>query len=147
MNALLNEIFPDGLAVGSGIVCTSSPVETTWIWGFYDGPTEGICRIKKSNRLLHFKKVWWDELQDNRLFHGVVFREEELRNSNPECHETLRSGLENALKPKESVGVVDQDTSLTELATAISALPTNALMYLFCTQITDELFILPVIND
>ena len=147
MKHLLNEIFPDGLAVGSAIVCTSSPVEITWTWDFYDGPTEGICRIEKSNRLLYFRKVWWDEFQDNRLFYGVVFREDELRDSNSECHERLRSGLENALGPKESVGVVGTDIILTELATAISALPTNVLMYLFCAKITSELFILPVIND
>ena len=147
MSALLNDIFPDSLAVGSGIVCTSSPVEIPWIWAFYDGATEGISRIKNSNRLLYFKKVWWDDFQDNRLFYGVVFHEEELRSVNPEGHERLRLGLEKALRPKDPAGAVDDGILLEELARQISALPTNVLVYLFCTQITNELFILPVIND
>lgn len=146
MSESLDKVFPDALAVGGGVVCTSSPILTAWIWDFYDGPTEGIARLRQGDRLVYFKKIWWDESQDSRLFFALVFRESELRGSNAHCYERVSAGLEGAAASLSPANASDQGKDLTEVAEAISTLQNCVRVHIFCTQITRELFVLPVLS-
>ena len=134
MTEALTSIFPNALVVGAGVTCASSPFQNTWVLDFYDGALEGIARIEKSDRLIYFKTIWWDEYQDNRLFYGIIFHEDELKHSNSALHALIITALTSN---SSLCGVTSVPTDTFE------KLPKVDRVHLFCTQITSELFILP----
>ena len=141
MIEIFRRMFPGGIECGSGIACSASPFSATLILDFYDGATEGFARIGATNNVIYFRKVWWDEYQNNRLFDGFVFRADELKRLDEELFEFIDRGLATT----DSAGPVAKGrelppANLFEAVQKLSVLRVN----LFCVQVVRELFILPV---
>lgn len=140
MSEILKRIFPNGIGYGSGIACGASALSAMLVLDFYDGATEGFARIGETDNIVYFKKIWWDEHQDNRLFDGLVFPAAELK----KLDEKLFELIAGALATKDSMGRPTDvraplPADLFEVVQKLSVLRVN----IFCVQITRDLFILP----
>ena len=64
----LSVVFPAGSEVEGGIICLSNSFFKILTKEFYDGPVSGVALSSGKTHLIYFECVWWDDLQDNRLF-------------------------------------------------------------------------------
>jgi hypothetical protein len=61
MKSSLDSLIRDGIEVGEGIACTSSPFSNFIVIEFYDGAVEGFASVIGARAIVYFKKAWWDD--------------------------------------------------------------------------------------
>ncbi|MEL6789106.1 MAG: hypothetical protein AAFO78_00870 [Pseudomonadota bacterium] len=138
----LKKIFTDGVEFGDGIVCPTSPFSSLIILDFYDGAIEGIAHIAKTDLLVYFIKVWWDDHQNNRLFDAYIIEREELR----ELDVALFNEVEKRLVPQFSAtsNLTNIEFDRAKVLQKLTSSAATTRIIILCEQIMDELFIRPV---
>jgi len=76
----MEKIFLNSKKLGDGYFCSSGQFGKSFVIDFYDGIVEGLMLVQGSNYIVHAKKIWWDNGQDNRLFECVAIPLEFLSN-------------------------------------------------------------------
>jgi hypothetical protein len=142
MANILKRMFPNGVEYGDGIVCAPSPFSATLVLDFYDGAIEGFSKIAGTNCILYFKKTWWDEHQNNRLFDGLILPENELKGFDRKLFEFVERGIATARSVRR--GADAEEPLPSNLFDVLGGLPSTFRVNIFCVQITRELFILPM---
>jgi hypothetical protein len=142
MAKILKPIFPNGIEYGDGVVCPQSPFSATLVLDFYDGVTEGFSRIAGTDSIIYFKRIWWDECQNNRLFDGLVFRGDELKKLDRKLCVFVERGLATASPMRRSADA--EEPLPANLFDMVRGLSSAFRVNIFCVQITRELFILPM---
>jgi hypothetical protein len=144
MSTELTSRFGAGLEIGRGLACSTSPFRRLVVTEFYDGAVEGFAGVAASDSIVYFRRVWWDERQDNRLFESYLFPVTALQAEAPE----LRNFYDRAaiLDPSEPFSEADGQLSerLKQLATRRYF---SERFYIFCLDIQKEVFILPALED
>ena len=137
----IKALIGSGLKVGPGLACLKPPFSEFVVLGYYDGATEGFARVAPDS-LIYFRKIWWDEWQDNRLFDGLIFPVPELKAEAPE----LLSFFDRWSKNRDwSKPLPSSDRDHAECLKQFALRPgCSVKLYIFCKSITDEVFILPV---
>jgi hypothetical protein len=145
MKSSLDSLIRDGIEVGEGIACTSSPFSNFIVIEFYDGAVEGFASVIGARAIVYFKKAWWDDRQDNRLFRCIVLSEAELRQNSPNLlvFFNRRSKITDWSKP-----LTDDELGEAAALAEFASQSTSALrLYIFCQDVTGPVFILPAADD
>jgi len=83
----LQEIFPKALSIDEmQLFLVQSPFCKYVVTEFYDGAIEGFACLTASV-WIYFRKTWWDDGQDLRVFWGYVLKDlsDESRNALDRC--------------------------------------------------------------
>lgn len=113
----LQEMFPTALSIDEmPLFLERSPFCKYVVTDFYDGAIEGFACLTESV-WIYFKKTWWDDGQDLRVFWGYVLKDlsDESREALDRCSsedwsKVLPSG-EAALIKELAVEAVEQRDS------------------------------------
>lgn len=145
MKPSLKSLIRDGIEFGDGIACKASPFSDFIVTEFYDGAIEGFARVIGARAIVYFKKVWWDDQQDNRLFKGIVLSETELQLKSPNLLDFFnrRSKVIDWSKPF-SDGEQEQAAAFAMLATQSAD---AVRLYVLCRDVAGPAFILPAADD
>jgi hypothetical protein len=133
-----------GVEIGAGLACDVSPLTGFVVTGFYDGATEGFARAKNAATLIHFRIVWWDDQQDNRLFEGTLVPIEEIAHAKELfAFYERKTGIADWSEP-----LSDEDMRLAqELERLLSSSRHRVRVSILCRSITEEIFLLPELNE
>ena len=141
----LSAVIGHGIEIGDGLACKSSPFSDFIVTEFYDGAVEGFARVIGGRAIAHFKKVWWDQWQDSRLFHLVLLDEKALRAEAPELLDFFdrRSKITNWSQSLST----EENEEAAALADVISRSKSAVRLHIFCRDISGAGFILPASDD
>ena len=138
---ILEKAFSTAVRLGDGFVCSESPLDEILVLDYYDGLVEGLATTTRPGFIIYFKKVWWDEKQDNRVFDAHIVLESDLPTSQSEALASFRNELDRTpSKPAAETGKYD------ELIRCI-AREASARVTILCRQITGPIFVLPLLNN
>lgn len=134
----LRQVFSTAVSVDEmSLLLARSPFCRYVVTDFYDGATEGFACVSRS-AWVYFKKTWWDDGQDLRVFWAYV-----LKNLSDESRAALeRCSSEDSSRVLSS----EEATRLKELA-AEAVQERESRMTMVCRDISRELVIFSDVPD
>lgn len=145
MQANLEKLFPGSVRFEKGVVCASTPFSGVFAIDYYDGAIEGFSKLIGIEDILYFKKIWWDDFQNNRLFQGFIRSGHELKEHDQNLFEFFEMQI---ISGKWAEPYSESEKLLVDQLIRFIVVPDkSACINIFCRDIRGELFILPMDDE